>query len=63
MRHPTRDPRHRRTKGPMRIVLAMILCMLWWLGISGSYALGVSVDLLLAIALLVLVSELRRHDG
>ena len=41
----------------------MILCMLWWLGISGSYALGVSVDLLLAIAVLVLVSELRRHDG
>ena len=47
----------------MRIVFAIILFILWWLGISGTYATGVSVDLLLVIAVLVLVSELRRQDG
>ena len=47
----------------MRIVFAIILFILWLLGISGTYTIGGSVDLLLAIAALVLVSELRRHDG
>ena len=46
----------------MRIACAIILFILWLLGISGTYAIGASVDLLLVIAVLLLVSELRRDD-
>ena len=50
------------TKDAMRIALAIILCLLWLLGNLGTYAIGVSADLLLVIALLVLVIELRFGD-
>ena len=46
----------------MRIAVAIILCLLWLLGTLGTYAIGVSADLLLVIALLVLVIELRFGD-
>jgi hypothetical protein len=50
------------TKDAMRIAVAIILFLLWWLGIFGTYAIGSSADLLLVIALLLLVVELRFGD-
>ena len=44
----------------MRIAAAIILLILWLLGIFGTYALGASVDLLLVIAVVLLVLEFRR---
>ena len=44
----------------MLIGFAVILIILWFLGISGAYEVGASVDLLLVVALLLLVVELRR---
>ena len=46
----------------MRIAVAIILFLLWLLGIFGTYAIGSSADLLLVIALLLLVVELRLGD-
>jgi hypothetical protein len=44
----------------MRLGFAIILIILWLLGIFGAYAVAASVDLLLVVALLLLVAELRR---
>jgi len=43
----------------MRIAVAAILCLLWLLRIFGTYDIGSSADLLLVVALLLLVIELR----
>jgi len=44
----------------MRIAIAIILIILWFLAILGGYAVGATVDLLLVVAVLLLVVELRR---
>ena len=44
----------------MLFVFAVVLVGLWFLGVVGSYAIGASVDLLLVMAVLFLVIELRR---
>ena len=46
----------------MRIVVAIILLLLWFLGVFGTYAVGSSPDVLLIIALLLLGIELRLGD-
>ncbi len=46
----------------MRLAFAIICFTLWLLGMLGTYAIGASGDLLLIIAVLLLVSELRRDD-
>jgi hypothetical protein len=43
----------------MRIAGAVVFCLLWLLGIFGTYGHGSSADLLLVVALLLLVIELR----
>ena len=45
----------------MRIAVAIILFILWLLGTVGTYAIGAGVDLLLVIAALLLLIDLR-HD-
>ena len=44
----------------MRTGLALILIILWLFGVLGPYAVRRSVDLLLVIAVILLVLELRR---
>ena len=44
----------------MRMALAIILIILWLLGVVGTYAVGRSVDVLLVIAVILLVFELRQ---
>ena len=46
----------------MRIAFAIIFFMLWLLGNFGKYSIGAGVDLLLVIAVLLLLMELRRDD-
>jgi hypothetical protein len=44
----------------MLFAFAVIFVVLWLLGVLGGYPLGGSVDVLLVIAVLLLVWELRR---
>ena len=46
----------------MRIAFAVIFFILWLFGIVGTLPIGVWVDLLLVVALLRRLSELRRDD-
>ena len=46
----------------MRITFASMCFTLWLLGMLGTYAIGAGGDVLLIIAVLLLVSELRRGD-
>ena len=44
----------------MLFAVAVILVVLWLVGVLGGYDIGASVDVLLVVALLLLVSELLR---
>ena len=46
----------------MRIAFAVMFFIVWRFGIVGTFPIGVWVDLLLVVALLLLLSELRRDD-
>ena len=50
------------TRDAMQIAFAIILFILWLVGIFGPYAIGASVHLLLVIAVLLLVIEHRRDQ-
>ena len=45
----------------MRIAVAIILFILWLLGTVGTYAIGPRVDLLLVIAVILLLIDLRHE--
>ena len=44
----------------MLLTLAIILVVLWLLGVVGIYAIGPTVDMLLVLALILLVFEMGR---